>query len=305
MTLARCCSTWRPRSRSVGTAPPTSRWSGAQPEVFRPVASDPTVSRLVFALAGDVDAAAAAIRTARAAAGERVSARRRPVSGAPGGQLIIDLDATLVTAQSEKEQAAPTFKRGFGFHPLFSFLDHGEGGCGETWSQMLRTGSAGANTAADHIAVTRHRAGSAPRARAPKRAGTNRHRWGAKAFLHHLTDLGLEYSVGPYGAPPIVEVLAVVPRQTWRAAIDGDGQPRQGAQVAELTKYLPPTSVGWPKGRRVIARRERPHPDAQLRLTDHEGWRITCFATNTAAAAWPTWRCATGNAPAPRTASAR
>ena len=63
--------------------------------------------------------------------------------------------------------------------------------------------------------------------------------------------------------------------------LDADGLPRDGAQVAELTRRLPATFTGWPPGMRVIARRERPHPGAQLRLTDADGWRITLFATNT------------------------
>lgn len=109
---------------------------------------------------------------------------------------------------------------------------------------------------------------------------------GVKDFLHHITDLGLHYSVGFYGMPPIVEALGKVPAQAWRAAVDGDGEPRDGAQVAELTAYLPQTLTGWPKGMRVIARRERPHPGAQLRLTDENGWRITCFATNTKGPGW-------------------
>lgn len=253
----------------------------AQPEVFGRVASDPTVSRLVAALAADVDAATEAIRSARAVARDRVWARRRPVSGQPGGQVIIDLDATLVTAHSEKESAAPTFKRGFGFHPLFAFADHGEAGSGETLAGMLRTGSAGANTAADHIAVLDAALTQLPegeRGHVLVRTDTG---GGVKKFLHHITDLGLEYSVGFYGMPPIVEALGKVPRQAWRTAIDGDGLPREGAQVAELTRYLPTTLTGWPEGMRVIARRERPHPGAQLRLTDEDGWRITCFATNT------------------------
>src|SRR3954466_8076374 len=66
-----------------------------------------------------------------------------------------------------------------------------------------------------------------------------------------------------------------------RRAFDADGVPREGAQVAELTRWLPATFKGWPPGMRVIARRERPHPGAQLRITDHEGWRITVFATIT------------------------
>jgi hypothetical protein len=253
----------------------------AQPEVFGPVASDPTVSRLVAALAADVDAATVAIRAARAAARGRVWTRRRPIPGRPGSRVIIDLDATLVTAHSEKESAAPTFKRGFGFHPIFAFVDHGETGSGETLAGMLRTGSAGANTAADHITVLDAALVQLPeheRAGVLVRTDTG---GGVKQFLHHITGLGLEYSVGFYGMPPVVEALGKVPRQAWRTAVDGDGLPREGAQVAELTRYLPATLTGWPKGMRIIARRERPHPGAQLRLTDEDGWRITCFATNT------------------------
>ena len=258
----------------------------AQPEVFGQVASDPTVSRLVAALAGDVDAAITAIASARAAARDRIWARRRPVTGQPGGQVIIDMDATLVTAHSEKELAAPTFKRGFGFHPLFAFVDHGEEGSGETVAGMLRTGSAGANCAADHIAVLDQALAQLPEAERGNVVVRTDTGGGVKDFLHHITDLGLEYSVGFYGMPPVVEALNQVPRQAWRAAIDSDGLPREGAQVAELTGYLPATLRGWPAGMRVIARRERPHPGAQLRLTDHEGWRITCFATNTRGPGW-------------------
>ena len=76
------------------------------------------------------------------------------------------------------------------------------------------------------------------------------------------------------------------------------------AQVAELTHRLPATYTGWPTGMRVITRRERPHPGAQLRLTDHDGWRITVFATNTVGGRIPEASCDTGNAPAPKTASA-
>jgi hypothetical protein len=255
----------------------------AQSEVFGSVASDPTVSRLVATLAADVDAATAAIRTARAAARSNVWRRQRPVAGS---QVIVDLDATLVTAHSEKELAAPTFKRGFGFHPLFAFVDHGPDGSGETVAGMLRTGSAGANTAKDHISALDQALAQLPveeRGRVLVRADTG---GGVKAFLAHISDLGLEYSVGFYGVSTVKEALEKLPGQAWRAAIDGDGQPREGAQVAELTRYLPDTLTGWPARMRVIARRERPHPGAQLRLTDEDGWRITCFATNTRGPGW-------------------
>lgn len=253
----------------------------AQPELFGQVASDATVSRLITILADDVDAALGAIRTARAHARSQVWARRRPVGAAAGTQVLIDLDATLVTAHSDKQGAAPTFKYGYGFHPMLAFVDHGEHGSGEALTGLLRPGSAGSNSAADHISVLDAALAQLPeheRAQVVVRTDTG---GGVKDFLHHITDLGLQYSVGFYGMPPIVEALSQVPRQAWRAALDGDGTPREGAQVAELTRYLPDTLRGWPAGMRVIARRERPHPGAQLRLTDDNGWRITCFATNT------------------------
>lgn len=55
----------------------------------------------------------------------------------------------------EKEAAAPTFKRGFGFHPLGAFVDHGAAGTGEPLAGLLRKGNAGSNTAPDHITVIR------------------------------------------------------------------------------------------------------------------------------------------------------
>lgn len=101
----------------------------AQPAVFGRVASDATVSRLVAGLAADIDAALSAIRAARAAARAAVWTRRRPLDGSAGsrdgGQVIVDLDATVVTAHSDKERAAPTHKRTFGFAPMCAFVDMG------------------------------------------------------------------------------------------------------------------------------------------------------------------------------------
>ena len=255
----------------------------AQPELFGLVASDPTVSRLVERLAGDPDEAVAAIRAARALARAQVWAHRAPVSGI--GQVVVDLDATLVTAHSEKERAAPTFKRGFGFHPMLAFVDHDEGGTGEPLAGMLRPGNANANNATDQIAVLDDALIQLPeqvRSRVLVRGDAGS---GVKAVLAHVHALGLEFSVGMNIRGPVLDALAGVPEQAWRAASDADGQPREGAQVAEVTRWLPPTFTGWPPRTRVIVRRERPHPGAQLRITDVNGWRLTAFATNTTG--WP------------------
>jgi hypothetical protein len=77
------------------------------------------------------------------------------------------MDATLVTAHSKKEFAAPTLKRGFGFHPLWAFVDHGQQGTGEPLAFGLRAGNAGSNTVVDHIAVLRAALAQLPGKRRP------------------------------------------------------------------------------------------------------------------------------------------
>ncbi|MGO9925591.1 MAG: IS1380 family transposase [Mycobacterium sp.] len=252
----------------------------AQPELFGAVASDPSISRLIDALGDDSAAAIAAIRGARAAARAKVWGHCSPLPVT--GPVVVDVDATLVGAHSEKEGATPNFKRGFGFHPLLAFVDHGAGGTGEPLAAMLRPGKATANDAADQIAVLDAALAQLPeqaRSRVLVRGDTGS---GVHGFVWHVHNLGLQYSVGIYGRQPVLDALAGLPRQAWRAALDADGRPRASAQVAELTRWLPATFTGWPPGMRIIARRERPHPGAQLRITDPDGWRITIFATNTA-----------------------
>jgi Transposase DDE domain group 1 len=269
----------------------------AQPELFGPVASDPTVSRLISTLAADIDAVLPAIRAARAQARAAVWARRRPLAGRPGtrdgGLVIVDIDATLVTAHSDKEHATGTHKRGFGFAPMCAFVDHGEHGTGETLLAQLRPGNASPWNARDHIEAVDLALAQLPAAERGQvliRADSG---GCSQALLHHVTELGLEYSIGFPAQDGVKTAIEAIPVQAWRAAIDSDGGPREGAQVAELTAWMPtPSRAGhsaartWPPEMRVIARRERPHPGAQLRLTDRDGWRITCFATNTRAPGW-------------------
>ena len=129
----------------------------SQPTLFGPVASDPTVSRVLTKLSGDVDDVVAAIRDVRAMSRSRVWARKRPLAGTAGtrhgGQVIVDVDATLVTAHSDKERAEPTFKRGFGFAPMCAFVDHSEHGTGETLAIDLCPGKASPWNSADHLSI--------------------------------------------------------------------------------------------------------------------------------------------------------
>ena len=101
----------------------------------------------------------AAVDDARAAARARVwrlAEQRAPDHDVTAARpLVVDVDGVLVTAHSEKEQAAPTFKKGFGHHPLVAFVDHGPQGTGEPVGVLLRRGNAGSNTAADHVTVLR------------------------------------------------------------------------------------------------------------------------------------------------------
>ena len=256
----------------------------AQRDLFGSVASDPTVSRLIDKLASGADDALHQIRQARADARAVAWKHRSPVP--PEGPVPVDIDGSIVLAHSEKESAAATFKRTFGFHPLLAFVDHtgdGNGGGGEPLAAVLRPGSANANTATDHIAVLDLALVQLPepvRARVLVRTDSG---GGTKAFLTHVTALGLQYSSGiGVGIGIDRDLLARLPRAAWTAALDSNGKPREGAQVAELTHLLPElTDRGWPTRMRLIARRERPHPGAQLRLTDVDGWRVTVFATNT------------------------
>lgn len=89
----------------------------------------------------------------------------------------------------------------------------------------------------------------------------------------------MSYSVGFTLPADFAETLQLIPKKAWTAAVDADGQIRDGAWVAEVTDLLDLT--GWPAGMRVIIRAERPHPGAQLRITDADGNRVTAFATNT------------------------
>ncbi|TCC44378.1 IS1380 family transposase [Kribbella pittospori] len=263
-----------------------------QPELFGSVASTATAWRVLVSID---KAALGRLRQARAAARERAWLARSELGRAlpaarAGGRvlpgLVIDVDASLVTCHSEKESAAATFKGGFGYHPLLAFLDN----TGEALAGLLRPGNAGSNTAADHITVTdlalaqipdTQRYGCSILVRADG-AGATRD-W--LTYLRGLRDqdLDVEFSVGFTMTRAVETAIDALPKTAWTPAIEADGSVRAGADVAEITGFLDGlTAAGWPTGMRVIVRRERPHPGAQLSLFDQrDGLRYQAFATDT------------------------
>lgn len=171
-------------------------------------------------------------------------------------------------AHSEKEQAAGTHKRTYGFHPLLTFLDHGAVGTGEPLAILLRPGNAGSNTAEDHITVAKDALAQVPGIN-PSRPGKKvliraDGAGGTKDFTTWAHRCGVQCSVGFTLPGHTPDLLKQIPEQAWAPAYDAEGQVRPGAAVAELTDLL--TLTGWPTRMQVIARRERPHPGAQAAL---------------------------------------
>jgi hypothetical protein len=256
-----------------------------QQEVFGPVASDTTVWRTL----NEISPA-----RLRRIAGARAKTRARmwklfsgpPVAKAAGrdispGIIVLDVDSTIVLAHSDKEGAAATYKHTFGFHPILVTCDN----TGELLAIQLRPGNAGANTAVDHLDVLTQAVAQIP-------ADHRRHlliRADSAAASHAVLDWlhrrntarrRVEYSIGWSIGEPERAAITRLPTSAWSPALDADGRVRDGAQVAELSGLL--HLAGWPTGMRVIVRRERPHPGAQLSLFEtRDGWRYTAFVTNT------------------------
>jgi hypothetical protein len=241
-----------------------------QPELFGTVASTPTAWRTLEAVD---EAAQERIAHARAHARAAVWA-----AGADPGFYVLDFDGTLVGSHSEKEGAAPTYKRGFGFHPLVCFLD----ATGEALAAILRPGNAGSNTTADHVRLLRLALDQLPVdpaaaevvARADSAALTH-------GFVDACRDAGVRFSIGHDLIESMRKACLAVPKRRWRPAISSDGaDEREGAEVAEITDLVDLSR--WPEGTRAIARREEPHPGAQLTFTDADGHRYQVFLTDLA-----------------------
>jgi hypothetical protein len=203
----------------------------------------------------------------------------------------------LVTSHSEKERAAGNFKRGFGFHPLLCHLD----ASGEALAGVLRPGSAGSNTAADHVDVLKAAVYQLPAIAFDKEILARADSGGAThEFVDALRELDIRFSVGFDLTAAVREAVLNTPETAWRPALTQDGDERDGAGVSELVGS---NLSGWPPGSRVICRRERPHPGAQLTFTDHNGYRFQCFLTDQQGTTWRCWRPDTAPMPTSRTAS--
>ncbi len=249
-----------------------------QPDVFGDVASAATIWRTFDAID---DTVLDALRIARARARAKVWA-----AGATPEVVVFDVDASLVEVHSERKQGAtPHFKRGFGFHPMFCFLD----ATGEALAGMFRPGNAAANSGADQLAVVvaaiaqlpvEHRLGHAasddPGAVVHPILVRGDSAGAVRGFIDGLVVRNCEFSISARVSNALDTAIAKVADNDWQPAINTDGEPRRGAQVAELDVSVD----GWPSGTRAIVRRERPHPGAQLRLWDHNGMRHQVVLTN-------------------------
>jgi Transposase DDE domain group 1 len=243
-----------------------------QESLFADVASDSTARRVIEQIS-ELPGGLERVRAARAEVHARAFRR-----GARPRELRIDLDATLIDAHSEKQGAAATYKRGFGFHPMLAYLD----GTGDALAGRMRPGNANANTAADQITVLADALAQLPRCSAARepilmRADT-------AGATHELLDFchdgNIRFSVGLSLTEAIRTAILALPERVWQTAMTQDGQLRDhdGAQVAELTDQLDLTS--WPAGSRVIVRREEAHPGAQFSFTDHDGRRFQAVLTD-------------------------
>jgi hypothetical protein len=160
--------------------------------------------------------------------------------------------------------AAGHYKGGFGFNPLLA-------SCGrEVLAGILRPGNAGANNAEDHLDVLELALEQLPESALDGEILARSDSAGAShAFASGCRECRIRFSLGYPVNQTVREQILALPEDAWRAAVNQDAQPRDGGWVAELTSLVNLDS--WPQGTRLICRRERPHPGAQLSFTDLDG----------------------------------
>ena len=236
-----------------------------QGALFGSVASVPTARRVLLSIG---EPQLERVRQARVLARERAWK-----AGAAPGRVILDFDATPISIHSEKEQAAGHYKGGFGFNPLVVT-------CGrEVLAGVLRPGNAGANNAQDHLRVLELALEQLPESALDGEILARSDSAGASHdFAGACRETRIRFSLGYPINQTVREQILALDESAWKPAVNQDGEAREGAWVAELTGQLDLSS--WPSGTRLICRRERPHPGAQLSFTDLDGHRFQCFITD-------------------------
>jgi hypothetical protein len=236
-----------------------------QPSLFGQVASVSTARRVLLSIGeNELDG----VRQARARARERAWA-----AGAAPDRVILDFDATPISVHSEKELAAGHYKGGFGFNPLLASCAR------EVLAGVLRPGNAGANNAKDHLNVLELALEQLPESALDGEILARSDSAGASHdFAAGCRECRIRFSLGYAINQAVRGQILALPESAWTPAVNQDGQPRDGAWVAELTGLVNLDS--WPEGTRLICRRERPHPGAQLTFTDVDGHRFQCFITD-------------------------
>jgi hypothetical protein len=190
--------------------------------------------------------------------------------------LTIDVDATLITAHSEKEKAAGNYKGGYGFHPLQVYLDETR----EALGGLLRPGNAGSDTAEDHKTVIDMALQQIPKqyiesveilVRADSAGATH-------GLIDYCREGNMRFSVGYELTESVRAAILHIPEDAWAPALNQDGSVRTNWEVAEITDSV--DLCGWGEGSRLIVRRERPHPGTQLSFTQHNGYRSQAILTD-------------------------
>ncbi|RNL56404.1 IS1380 family transposase, partial [Arthrobacter oryzae] len=260
--------------------------------VFGKVASNATISRFFERTVTNPDVFtygfATLTRELRSRAWEAAADRNPALMATALDPLIVDLDATLVTSHSDKEQAVGTYKGGYGFAPFIASVDYGAGsGGGEILAAVMRPGNAGANSADDHIKVFSQAIEQLPddfydehgELIGDKVLVRTDSAGASRKFLHHLSSRGVQFSVS-YPVPVLKAHMVgwINDKKYWQPALDQDGKERADAWVVNATGILGLTD--YPEGTNLYLRAEPLHPGAQPTLLDSDGHRVTAFLTN-------------------------
>ncbi|MBT2458751.1 IS1380 family transposase [Streptomyces sp. ISL-86] len=198
------------------------------------------------------------------------------------GWIVIDLDATIITAASKKERATATFKKSFGFHPLAAWCAN----TGECLAMWLRPGNAGSNTVTDHITVLTDALAQTPGASTAKILVRVDGAGATHGLIGHLLALNtrrrtVRFTTGWKITDVDEKAIDRLPENAWETSLNQDGTLQEGYFVAELTGVN--TRDGWPEGMRLIVRRVKPSGRQLRDLTDFEkktGWKYSITATN-------------------------